>query len=108
LVTKRVKYSPIGDSISPESSLVQAAIALDVAAQFAVDTRDTAQMNTTAGLWIELAKTLLGIEEDEEGPQTEGRTPLGFMITTDKENDDGTNPKGTDGSPSEGTGGDDD
>lgn len=88
MVAKKVKYTPIGDAISPESTFVQAAIALDVAAQFAVEARDTEQMNRTAELWLKMAKALMEIEDD--GPPPTNRDPLGFtMINTDKENEDG-------------------
>ena len=100
----KVKYTPIGDAISPESTFVQAAIALDVAAQFAVESRDTEGMNRTAELWIEMAKALMDIDE-ETGPPTE-RERVGFRqpdITTEEDEDgrriDADEP---DGSPSEG------
>jgi hypothetical protein len=107
-VVAKVKYTPIGDAISPESTFVQAAIALDVAAQFAVETRNTAELNRTAELWIEMAKALMEIDE-ESGPPPE-RDPLGFrQIKTDKESeDDRANPKDSDSPPGEGTSGDDD
>lgn len=88
MVAKKVKYTPIGDSVSPESTFVQAAIALDVAAQFAVADKSAKQMNRTAELWIEMAKALMGLdEEEEESVPPEDRTPLGFRIPTDKETD---------------------
>jgi hypothetical protein len=98
----KVKYTPIGDSVSPESTFVQAAIALDVAAQFAVADKSAKQMNRTAELWIEMAKALMGLdEEDESGPQPE-HTPLGFRIDTDKEPDVRIDGEESDFTPSEG------
>jgi len=107
---EKVKYTPIGDSISPESTFVQAAIALDVAAQFAVESRDTAELNRTAGLWIEMAKALMDIEEDAGPPASQ--EPVGFRqpdITT-KEDEDGRriDTEDPDSAPSEGPVGDDD
>jgi hypothetical protein len=108
-VVAKVKYTPIGDAISVESTFVQAAIALDVAAQFAVEGRDTEQMNRTAELWIEMSKALMEIEADSPPPTN--RDPLGFtMIRTDKESEDGRriDTEEPDPSPSEGGSGDDD
>lgn len=110
MVTKKVKYTPIGDAISPESTFVQAAIALDVAAQFAVESRDTAELNRTAELWIEMAKALMDIEEDA-GPPPE-REPLGFRQPdiTAEEDEDGRriDTEEPDSPPGEGSSGDDD
>lgn len=107
---KKVVYTPIGDSISPESTFVQAAIALDVAAQFAVEARDTEQMNRTAEIWLKMAKSLMEIEGDDTPPPT-SREPMGFtMINTDKESEDGRriDSEDPDQPPGEGPSGDDD
>jgi hypothetical protein len=102
-VVAKVKYTPIGDAISPESTFVQAAIALDVAAQFAVESRDIEGMNKTAELWIEMAKALMEIEDDESGPPT-SREPVGFqqIIKTEEEDIDSVDRPKSDESPSEG------
>lgn len=85
MVTKKIQYTPIGDAISPEATIVQAAIALDVAAQWAVDRKDAEQMNTVALGWTELSKVLMAIEEDE-GPPPE-REPAGFRKIEVEEED---------------------
>lgn len=98
---EQVKYTPIGDSISPEATIVQAAIALDVAAQWAVESRDTEQMNTVALGWTELSKVLMAIEEDE-GPPKEPE-PVGFRrIEAESEEDVSIDRPTDDESPSEG------
>ena len=80
---------------------VQAAIALDVAAQFAVETRDTAEMNRTAELWIEMAKALMDIDEDAGPPST--REPVGFQqIKAEEEDIDRIDGPTADEPPSEG------
>lgn len=85
MVVKKIKYTPIGDAISPEATIVQAAIALDVAAQWAVAREDTEQMNSIANGWTELSKVLMAIEEDE-GPPPE-REPAGFRKIEVEEED---------------------
>lgn len=80
----KARYTPIGDAISPEATIVQAAIALDVAAQWAVERKDIEQMNTVALGWTELSKVLMAIEEEPEGPPAD-RNPLGFYIPVEEE-----------------------
>lgn len=97
----KVKYSPIGDAISPEATIVQAAIALDVAAQWAVESKNTEQMNNVALGWTELSKVLMAIEEDE-GPPPE-REPAGFRkIEVEEEDIDRIDGPTVDEPPSEG------
>lgn len=98
---KKVVYTPIGNSISPEATFVQAAIALDVAAQFAIQQEDARELNRTAELWIEMSKGLLEIEEDA-GPPKETE-PVGFRtIDTEEEENGSIDGPRDDESPSEG------
>lgn len=91
----KLRYTVIGDAISPEATIVQAAIALDVAAQWAVESKNIEQMNNVALGWTELSKVLMAIEEEPEGPSTE-RNPLGFYIPVEEEENDRANPEDTD------------
>jgi hypothetical protein len=81
----KVKYTPLGDTLSTETAFVQAALALDVAAQFAVDCKDVGGLNNVAALYIELGNNLARMvegedEEDEEidHEALERKIPLGF------------------------------
>jgi hypothetical protein len=90
LVARKEKfpdYSPIGDEVSVGSTLVQAAIALDLAGKFAEETKDAALMVRVAETWIEMAGCLAhpegtSDEDDEDGAEpvvTDGAEyPLGF------------------------------
>lgn len=91
----KVKYTPIGDAISPQATIVQAAIALDVAAQWAVQKKNIKQMNNVALGWTELSKVLLGLEEEDESPPTD-RNPVGFVIRTEEDEYDGIDTEDTD------------
>lgn len=87
-MVKKTKYTPIGNSVSPEATLVQAAIALDVAAQFAVANKSAGLMKKVADGWIEMSKVLLGLEEEEESAPLSNNGPLGFTLPTNEEDDD--------------------
>jgi hypothetical protein len=98
----KIKYTPIGDAISPEATIVQAAIALDVAAQWAVESRNIEQMNNVALGWTELSKVLMSIDEDESTPPVD-KEPVGFRKIEAKEEEDVRIDRPTDDeSPSEG------
>lgn len=104
----KVKYTPIGDSISPEATIIQAAIALDVLAKWALKEKSPKHMNNVANGWIELSKVLLSLDnEGEEGPVPDN-SPLGFTLPTNEEDNDGISAEDTDTTPSEGGGGNDD
>jgi hypothetical protein len=69
LVAKKVTfqpYTPIGDELSTASTYVQAALALDIAANLAVESRDAEQLAQIAMVWIEMGTRLAGGSEDEE------------------------------------------
>lgn len=87
MVAKKAKtfpeYTPIGDEISVASAYVQAAIALDVAAQFAQENRDSEALTQIAAVWMEMGSRLNpedSEEELEEGDLSGGIDdyPLGF------------------------------
>lgn len=101
-MVKKVKYTPIGNSVSPEATLVQAAIALDVAAQFAVANKSARQMTKVADGWIEMAKALIGLSEEEESGPIPETGPLGFTLPVEEELDGRIDGEEQDGSPSEG------
>lgn len=84
-MVKKAVYSPLGDTLSVETAFIQAALALDVAAQFAVECKDVEGLSGVASLYIELGSRLLrmgdeGEEDDEEVDQDalDRKVALGF------------------------------
>jgi hypothetical protein len=55
----RYKVSRITDEISPEVTLIQAASALDAAAETAEKMNDVEGLLQTAGMWIKLSSTIM-------------------------------------------------
>lgn len=83
---KAPAYTPIGDELSLPSTFVQAALALDKAAEFAVESRNAEQLTQIAMVWIEMGARLNGPDGgDEDDEEEEGDVagesedyPLGF------------------------------
>jgi len=75
------EIEPIGDTISPESALIQASNILDVAAMMAAEARDVEGLATVAALYMEMGIKLItdgpGSDDDEEEKPNKG--PLGFV-----------------------------
>lgn len=76
-------YTPIGEELSTASTYVQAAIALDIAAQLAVDSKNGEQLTQIAMVWLEMGTRLSGGSDDEEYEEDEvvdasGQYQLGF------------------------------
>lgn len=101
MVAKKKKapdYEPIGDYISTGTSLVQASMALDLAAEWAQEVKNPDAMIQVAALWIEIGNSLNSERvnnEDEEGEEVDIETTdiptVGFGPPTPKEiaaNDD--------------------
>lgn len=93
----KAKYTPIGEVLCAESAWVQAALALDVAAQMAVESRDTNGLIKVAETWNEIAcemKAAAGHhddDEDEEDDDEEAPKPrlIGFQLMEKEEEDNG-------------------
>lgn len=81
---KAPAYTPIGVDISTASTYVQAALALDLAAQYAVESKDGEQLTQIAMVWLEMGTRLSGgsgENEEYEGGDLAGSCedyPLGF------------------------------
>lgn len=81
---KRNRYTPLGDAVNPEVSIVQAALLLDEAAHHALESKDTEAMAGVARGWMELGVLMHNMsaaaEEDEEddGDVTSDTSILGF------------------------------
>jgi hypothetical protein len=78
-------YTPIGRELSTASTYVQAALALDLAASLAVESRDAEQLTQIAMVWLEMGSRLSGGDDEEEDEFEEGDVagdsesyPLGF------------------------------
>ena len=101
LVTRQHKYALIGETISVETVFVQAATALDIAAQFAEETKDAAALIAVAQIWVEMGAGLISADTSEENVlDLESKNTLGFesesMSRMRKEReieDDGTESK---------------
>jgi hypothetical protein len=86
LVAKKAPaYTPIGDELSLPSTFVQAALALDKAAEFAVESRNADQLTQIAMVWIEMGARLNAPNGDDDEEDDEGDVagesedyPLGF------------------------------
>lgn len=81
---KRIRYTPLGNHLNPESALVQAALLLDEAAHDAIESKNNESMATVARGWMELGAVLHNMtvgaaEEDaEEEDLTSDTHILGF------------------------------
>lgn len=84
---KQPKYEPIGDFLSTESAWVQAAHALDLAGEFAVESRDIPQLTQVAAMYIELGSRMAAPEEEDEEEEEHDLTsqPAGFVLPEPKE-----------------------
>lgn len=82
----QAKYTPFGDRLNPAIAIIQAANALDVAAKFAVESKDTDTLVRVAREWVEISGRLgYDDEEEDDAPdeeREEGR-PFGFSVTSD-------------------------
>lgn len=80
------KYTPFGDTLNPGVAIIQAANALDVAAQFAVGSRDSEALVRIAREWVEMSSHLAYDDEeenDEEPGSEEGNRSFGFSTVSD-------------------------
>ncbi|QRI46066.1 hypothetical protein SEA_WATERMOORE_73 [Streptomyces phage Watermoore] len=81
----QAKYTPFGDRLNPSVAILQAANALDVAAKFAVESKDTDTLVRVAREWVEISGRLVYDDEEEDDAsevREEGR-PFGFSVTSD-------------------------
>lgn len=80
------KYTPFGDRLNPAVAIIQAANALDVAAKFAVECRDSETLVRIAREWVDMSGHLAyDDEEEDDEPGTnspEGRS-FGFSVVSD-------------------------
>lgn len=82
LVAKKVKvpeYVPLDDVLSSETAFLQAATALDIAAVWAVESKDSEQLGIVAAQYIELGSKLMGpLGEQEEDDEEHDLTSESF------------------------------
>lgn len=83
----KAKYVPFGNKLNPGVAIIQAANALDVAAEFAVSSRDSEALVRIAREWVEMSSHL-GFEDDgesdEPGDENEERSrSFGFSTVSD-------------------------
>ncbi|QAY08736.1 hypothetical protein SEA_BOOMERJR_75 [Streptomyces phage BoomerJR] len=84
MANTKAKYTPFGDRVNPGVAIIQAANALDVAAAFAVESRDSDALLKVAAMWVDISGRLV-YDDDEEGDDVlEGeRRPFGFSTTSE-------------------------
>jgi hypothetical protein len=88
---KKPTYEEFGDTLSPESAMLQAAAALDLAAYLAIKQDNAEQLTSIAACWMELGSRLLRPDGDHEGhnhgdePEESGH-PIGFGLPHDLPN----------------------
>lgn len=88
---KSLQYSPIGDELSGNAALLQAASALDAAVFFAVENRDTASLMQASTMWVAIAEKLGVVlsEDDDEEEDEPKKHKFGFNNSkTEKEDED--------------------
>lgn len=83
----QAKYTPFGDTLNPAIAIIQAATALDVAARFAVETKDPRALIDVARSWVEISGRL-GYDDEEEDDTTDEKEDrpsfsIGFSVTSD-------------------------
>ena len=84
-----MRYTNLGDEVTVGATIVQATVALDVAAKFAQETKNFDGMIQVAETWMKLADFMAALEDAEEkkGPKKkEHNVPLGFQ-PSDKDDD---------------------
>lgn len=96
----QAKYTPFGDKVDLGVAIVQAATALDVAARFATETKDSLAMISVAHGWVELSERLVYDEGEEDDSDLEEREAeksrlFGFSIVSDIEGEE--EPDGAEG-----------
>jgi hypothetical protein len=79
-------YADADTVLDASAAMVQAARALDVSAELAVECKDTETLTTVAALWIKIGETLGegGESEESKPPDKNG---LGFTVSVEKEDD---------------------
>ena len=86
----QAKYTPFGDRLNPAIAIVQAANALDVAAKFAVESRDSDTLVRIAREWVEICGRL-AYDDDEtqesDNDDVEVRR-FGFSLVSDTGEED--------------------
>lgn len=82
----QAKYTPFGDTLNPAIAIIQAATALDVAARFAVETKDSRALIDVARSWVEISGRL-GYDDEEDDatdePEERRSFSIGFSVTSD-------------------------
>lgn len=86
------KYTPFGEILNPGVAIIQAANALDVAAQFAVSSRDSETLVRIAREWVEMSSHLgydvSDEQESDEPDNEEERRSFGFSTVSDIEGEE--------------------
>lgn len=84
-------YESIGDEVSVEGSIVQAAQALDFAGQYAQEARNVEKLLQVAEAWQNVADFIIDFSEKEAKLEEKGKkseTPFGFHVKSDADNEE--------------------
>jgi hypothetical protein len=89
----QTKYTPFGDRVDLAVAIVQAASALDVAARYAMEAKDSSAMIKVAHGWVELSEHLVYDGEDDEDEELEQQEAersksFGFSVVSDIEGEE--------------------
>lgn len=84
MTTKKAKYEPFGDVLSVEVAYLQAAHAIDVAVQYAMERRDIEALQKLSLTWMELGARIIieppDDDDDDDDVEEEDRV-VGFGRT---------------------------
>lgn len=88
---KAPQYAPIGDELSGNAALLQAASALDAAVFFAVENRDTEKLMQASTMWVGIAEKLGVVlsEDDEDSDDEPKKHKFGFNNSEKDDIDEG-------------------
>ena len=89
---KAPTYTPIGDELSGNVALLQAATALDAAVFFAVESRDIQKLMDASTMWLGIAERLGVVlsEDDDEDESEPKKHSFGFNHSKKDEDNEGS------------------
>lgn len=85
-----VVYDEIGDEVSVEGLICQAAQAIDIAGKLAAEQRDSQRMMQTAECWTKLADFIVALSEHQDKKKLDKKSdfPVGFQASEVNDQED--------------------
>lgn len=87
----QAKYTPIGDRVNLPVAILQATSALDIAARFAVQSKDSDALIRIAEVWVRLSERLVYDDEEEMMEEEAEKAAFGFSLVSDIEGEEENN-----------------